>query len=127
MTSSCKRRHRFGLALRPALKAALTDARFELSASKSAWHCPQQTVPATPAMTQCTDLFRSAAIAESPDGLTVLGAETSYQDSETFLADLDDVVATLGACPRRHKSAGTMHRRLERALRLNAAVTQFSP
>ena len=56
----------------------------------------------------------------------ILDTETSYQDNEAFLADPDSEPTLPGSCPRHQKPAEPMHRRLERALHLNAAVNQLA-
>ena len=108
------------------MTAALRDARFDLCPEKSAWYCPHQQ-PTDPGNQDYRVIFQEAGIQEARGGISILGTEATHLETETFVAltppygtSQQDTVAMQRAI------TGPMHKRLQRALRLNRRVTQLA-
>ena len=106
------------------LTAALSEAKFELCAAKSAWYCP---LPCPTEQHTYREIFTAAGIQEQQHGISILGTEAVLVETETFLAHNTDQTATADNETAIERAiAGPMHRRLQRALRLNRRVTQLA-
>ena len=108
------------------MTAALREAHFELCPGKSAWYCPNQQPPDLGSQ-DCRAIFHAAGITEAQGGISILGTEATHLATETFVAQNP----TDGTPPRdtiaiQRAITGPMHKRLQRALRLNRRVTQLA-
>ena len=105
---------------------ALREAQFELCPEKSAWYCPHQQPPSGGAR-DYRAIFATAGIQEVRGGISVSGTEAAHIETETFVAQTPPDGATQQDTVTTQRAiAGPMHRRLQRALRLNRKVTQLA-